>query len=112
MDFEQEEYGLMPEMAEERQVGPFSRVRFFHGAAGYGPMNIQLGDMNVNQLEFGVMSSFASVPEGFSIVTLSSSRMPRIALLRRRILFPAGAVLTMAIVNSPEGLDMIMVPEL
>ena len=46
------------------------------------------------------------------MVTISSSRMPRVALIRRNMLFPAGSVLTAVIVNSPDGLDLKLIPEL
>lgn len=112
MDFNQEDYGLIADTGEEYSVGPYARVRFLHAASGYGPMNLTVEDMAVNQLEFGKMSSFASVPDGFSMVEVSSSRMPKLALLRRNLLFPAGTVITVVIVNSPEGLDVKLIPEL
>lgn len=112
MDFNQEDFGLIADTGEERSIGPYARVRFLHAASGYGPVNVAVDDLSVNQLEFGTMSSFASVPDGFAMVTVSSSRMPRIAMLRRNLLFPAGTVLTAAIMNSPEGLDLRLIPEL
>ena len=112
MDFEEEDYGLIADSEESRAIGPFSRVRFMHAASGYGPMNVQVDDLAVNQLNFGSASTFASVPDGFAMVTVSSARMPRVALIRRNMLFPAGSVLTAVIVNSPEGLDLKLIPEL
>lgn len=112
MDFDQEDYGLIADSDEERSIGPFARVRFMHAASGYGPMNIHVDDLVVNQLNFGTASTFATIPDGFAMVTISSSRMPRVALIRRNMLFPAGSVLTAVIVNSPDGLDLKLIPEL
>ncbi|WP_434309697.1 DUF4397 domain-containing protein [Hominifimenecus sp. rT4P-3] len=112
MDFEEEDYGLIADDGEGRAAGPYSRVRFLHGATGYGPMNITIDDMGIQQLEFGTASRFENVPDGFAMVTITSSRMPRIALCRRNLLFPAGSILTLVIVNSQDGIDLKIVPEL
>lgn len=109
MDFQEEDYGLI---ADDGMAGPYARIRFLHGAAGYGPVNITVEELGIKQLAFGTASRFERVPDGFAMVTISSSRMPRIILCRRNLLFPAGSILTLMIVNSQSGIDLKIVPEL
>ncbi len=112
MEFDQEDFGLIADDGDGRMAGPSCRVRFLHGAAGYGPMNITIDDRGIRQLEFGTASRFETIPDGFAMVTIASSRMPRIVLCRRNLLFPAGSILTLMIVNSQNGIDLKIVPEL
>ncbi|MCD8078107.1 MAG: DUF4397 domain-containing protein [Lachnospiraceae bacterium] len=91
---------------------PACRVRFLHSAAGFGPVNIAAGEADLKTLGFGQMSEFLSVPAGFALTVLHSARMPELALYQRSLLYPAGSVLTAAIVNTQQGIGIRMIPEL
>ncbi|MCD8010240.1 MAG: DUF4397 domain-containing protein [Lachnospiraceae bacterium] len=91
---------------------PACRVRFLHSAAGFGPLNIAAGEADLEALGFGQMSEFVSVPAGFALTVLYSARMPELALYKQSLLYPAGSVLTAAIVNTQQGIGIRMIPEL
>ncbi|MCD8054529.1 MAG: DUF4397 domain-containing protein [Lachnospiraceae bacterium] len=91
---------------------PACRVRFLHSAAGFGPVNIAAGDSELEALEFGQMSEFLRIPAGFALTALHSARMPGLALYKRSLLYPAGSVLTAALVNTQQGIGVRMIPEI
>lgn len=113
----QRETERMPEAPEYLQGetlhgDPACRVRFLHSAAGFGPVNIAAGDSELEALEFGQMSEFLRIPAGFALTALHSARMPGLALYKRSLLYPAGSVLTAALVNTQQGIGVRMIPEI
>lgn len=86
----------------------YSNVRVLHAAAGYGPVFVIIGTKTIaTDLAFGKVSPYERIIDGFRTVMIFSASAPRTPLLNTVIPFIAGTRITLAIVNSPRGLQII-----
>lgn len=87
-------------------------VRFLHAATNSVPYGISIGSRTItNALRYSEATPYASVMDGFRTVTVMSARSPRSILLRKNIAFRAGTALTLSIVNTRSGIDIIEVSD-
>lgn len=85
----------------------FCRVRFLHAAPNSGPVNISIGMQRVaTNLSFGNFSEYTYVQDGFRPVTVMNTRTPRVVLLQRNVAFLGGDVITIAILNTYNGIEL------
>ena len=90
----------------------YAHVRFLHAASGYGPLNIIISSYTtVYDLAYAQASDYIDVLDGFRTVIVVSSNAPRRILLKKTIPFRSGAVETMAIINTKDGLDIVAISD-
>lgn len=103
-----------PEMPEDQgTTGGVAGVRILNAAANYGSVSVTIGeDMLTSGLPFGSSTRYRRVREGFRVVTVSSSTYPRHIIYRQVLPFVAGIRVTLALVNSANGLGIQMITDL
>ena len=103
-----------PEMPEDQGTeGGVAGVRILNAAANYGSVSVTIGeDMLTSGLPFGSSTRYRRVREGFRVVTVSSSTYPRHIIYRQVLPFVAGIRVTLALVNSANGLGIQMITDL
>lgn len=90
----------------------YCTVRFLNAAAGYEPLRITIGNRLVNSsLPYGSMGSYVRVSDGFRVVTISNPLAPRSIFYQQTIPFNAGELITMAIVRTNTGLDLVRISD-
>lgn len=102
---------IFPMPGPPRRPNPQSnescKVRFFHAAANYGPVTISVGSKIVaTNLAYGNVSYYAQVEDGFHIVTVMSTDSQGTVLLRKEMPFRKGDIMTIAIINTANGLGL------
>lgn len=103
-----------PEMPEDQGTeGGVAGVRILNAAANYGSVSVTIGeDMLTSGLPFGSSTPYRRVREGFRVVTVSSATYPRHIIYRQVLPFVAGIRVTLALVNSANGLGIQMIIDL
>lgn len=90
----------------------YAEVRFLHAAINAVPVSISIGSRNLaTNLRYAESTNYSRVADGFRTVTVMSARSPRSVLLRKNIPFRAGERMTLAIINTATGIDLLTVPD-
>ena len=93
-------------------VNQFATVRFLNAATNNLPMNVSIDNRQVvGGLQFGEVSSYSRVGDGFRTVVITSASGPRMIFYNRTIPFIAGSRTTYVIVDTVNGLDLVYVPD-
>lgn len=88
------------------------QVRFFHAATNIAPCDVSIGTRTIaTNLRYMEPTNYHTVAEGFRTVTVMSAQSPRTILLRKNISFRSGENMTLVIVNSSNGIDLLAVPD-
>ena len=86
------------------------RVRFFNAAAGYGGLEINVGGIPISDdLEFGRVTDYMTVPDGFQQVAVTMVQDPKAVLLNKRFPFRNCMNTTAAIINTSTGIEIMMI---
>ena len=94
-------------------VPGYCTVRFLNAAAGYEPFRITIGNRLVsNSLAYGTMTGYGRVMDGFRTVTVSNPNAPTSVFYRQTIPFSAGELITLAIVRTNTGLDLVRISDI
>ncbi len=89
------------------------QVRFLHAAFGYDPLRILVGSRVFSaSLAYAGMTEYRLVKDGFRDVVITNAVGARPILLRRDIPFRAGDRITVAIIDTDEGLELIQIPDI
>lgn len=90
----------------------YCRVRFLHAAPQEGSFNISIGSVRVaSNLSFGNFSEYRFVPDGFRVITIMTARSPRMILFQRSLPFRAGDIITLAIINTVNGIELSQISD-
>lgn len=90
----------------------YATVRFFNAAVGYDALRITVGARVASpNLAFGNLTNYGRVGDGFRTVTIARARAPREILYRRTIPFSAGELITLAVVRTNIGLDLVRISD-
>ena len=90
----------------------FSRVRFLNASTNNFPLQISIdGRAAVQDLRFGENTGYQRVTDGFHTVTIVAAVGPRILLYRKALPFVANEVVTMVVIDTPNGLDIAQVSD-
>ncbi|MEG1869764.1 MAG: DUF4397 domain-containing protein, partial [Oscillospiraceae bacterium] len=91
----------------------YCKARFLNAAAGYSPLRVNVETLvAAERLPYSDISDYVGVMDGFRVVTIVSARSPRTILLRKTMPFRAGEVVTMAIINTKNGIDLISISDM
>ena len=92
---------------DEIQGSGTANVRVLNGAANYGEVAISIGSKSLSEsLPFATATSYIPIEEGFRTVTVSSATYPKYIIYRQMIPFVAGVSMTLALVNSANGIGI------
>lgn len=95
-----------------RPITGFCTVRFLNAAENYGSFRILIGNRLINSnLSFANVTSYNNIADGFRRVTITSAASPRTVLFNSTVPFNSGEVITMAIVRSATGIDLVRIPD-
>ena len=91
----------------------YCTVRFLNAAAGYEPFRVTIGNRLVsNSLAYGTLTGYGRVMDGFRTVTISNPYAPTSIFYRQTIPFSAGELITLAIVRTNTGLDLVRISDI
>ncbi|MGF0006871.1 DUF4397 domain-containing protein [Eubacteriales bacterium SGI.150] len=91
----------------------YCTVRFFHAAAGLEPVRITVGPLLMTSgLAYGGRTGYTRISDGFRLVTVTSAYTPRTILFQQTLPFRAGELITMAVVHTSSGLDLLRISDL
>lgn len=68
--------------------------------------------MAASNLRFGNISSYETISDGFRPVTIVSAVGPRMVFYNQTLPFVAGEKITMVVIDSSNGLDLVRVSDL
>ena len=89
---------------------PLSRVRFLNAAFGYTPIRIQINRVRVvTRLGYAAVSSYVQAPGGYQTITVSG--LDGYTYLRKTMPLPPGSPSTIAVINTPSGLDLLQISD-
>ncbi len=89
---------------------PLSRVRFLNAAFGYTPIRIQINRVRVvTRLGYASVSSYVQAPGGYQTITVSG--LDGYTYLRKTMPLPPGSLSTIAVINTPSGLDLLQISD-
>lgn len=85
-------------------------VRFLNAAAGYNPFIIYINNqMVVNGLDNAEVSQYGRVSSGLQTVTVSGQN--GYVYIQKQITVPMNGALTVAVINTPGGLDLMEITD-
>lgn len=88
------------------------RVRFLNAAAGYGALSIIVAGEQISEgLDFGRVTAYNNVPDGFQQVTITMIQDPKAVLLNKQIPFRNCKNTTAAIINTTTGIEIMMISD-
>ncbi len=86
-------------------------VRFLNAAAGYNPFLIYINNqLVVNSLDNAEVSQYGRVSSGLQTITVSGQN--GYVFLQKQITVPLNATITVAIINTESGLDLMVVTDM
>lgn len=92
----------------ERRFPNHAMVRILNAAAGYDPVFVIVGNKTIaTNLAYGKISQYERVQDGFRTVIVYSSVAPRTPLLTTVLPFISGQRMTLAVVNTARGLQIV-----
>ena len=88
------------------------KVRILHAAVGFEPIFVVIGNRPLaDGLSFGKISSYDRVMDGFGTVMVYNHTSKEKPLCTSVIPFMAGSKVTLAVVNSVRGMQVIQIPD-
>ena len=98
----------MPEQPQRPSLGNgMASVRVLNGAANYGALTVTVGGETVaNDLPFASATQYKNVQDGFQVVTILAANYPRRIIYRQVIPFVATISVTLALVNTVNGVGI------
>lgn len=88
-----------------------SQVRVLN-AANSGPVSVVIGTKVVaGSLEYGTTTGYSTITDGFKTVTVTSINNPRRIIYRQVLPFVSGTRITLAIINTVKGVDIVEVSD-
>lgn len=95
-----------------RPIMGVCRVRFLNASATYSPLRILIGSRLItSNLPYANMTTYNNIQEGFRTVTITSAASPRIILFQGKIPFNSAEVITLAIIRSINGLELLRISD-
>lgn len=89
------------------------KVRFLNAVEDSGALRVVVGSRLItNNLTYTNVTEYNNIPVGFRRVIITSASSPRAIMYQATIPFNAGEVITLAIVKSPQGLDLIRISDI
>ena len=86
-------------------------VRFLNAAAGYNPFLIYINNqLVVNSLDNAEVSQYGRVSSGLQTITVSGQN--GYVFLQKQITVPQNATITVAIINTESGLDLMVITDM
>ncbi len=93
---------------QEGNTNGYSKVRFLNAVNGYRSLVVVVSGLQVaSGLSFGSLTNYGNVSDGFRTVTVAQPN--GYVLLRKTVPFHAGDIITMAIVPSAGGIDLMQI---
>lgn len=91
----------------------YCTVRFLNAVADYDPLRIIVAPRQIsNRVNFGGLTNYFHVIDGFRLVTITSAYAPYRILYQQTIPFRAGEIATMAVVRGNSGLDLVRISDM
>ena len=88
----------------------YARVRILNAGYGYRPFRILINNTRVvNWLGYAAFSPYGRVPAGYQTVTVTG--MDGYVYIQKSLPFEVGQIMTIAIINTPSGLDLLQIPD-
>ncbi len=88
----------------------FSRARFLNAAYGYRPFRILVNNARtVNWLSYAALSGYGKIPSGYQTVTVTGPN--GYVYIQKSLPFLPNQNSTIAIINTPSGLDLLQIPD-
>ena len=88
----------------------YARVRFLNAAFNYRPFRILINRRRVvNWLSYASRSAYGRVPEGYQTITVTGA--DGFIYIQKALPFQAGQSSTIAIINTPGGLDLLQISD-
>ena len=85
-------------------------VRFLNAAFGYQTFRIQISNRRIsNWLNYGALSSYSRITAGYHTVTVSGT--DGYTYMQKTMLFQVGAPVTVAVINTAGGLDLLQITD-
>lgn len=89
---------------------PLSRVRFLNAAFGYTPIRVQINRVRVvTRLGYAAVSPYVQTPGGYQTITVSG--IDGYTYLRKTMPLSPGSRSTIAVINTPSGLDLLQISD-
>lgn len=87
-----------------------AKVRFLNAAYGYRPFRVLMNNRRmVNWLGYAALSPYSKVPAGYQ--TVSVTDMDGYVYIQKDLPFQANQSMTIAIINTANGLDLMQIPD-
>ena len=84
-----------------------AQVRFFNAAAGFEPFKVMIEETVISEsLPYIHVTQYRTTNRGFQTITISSAENPNQNILTKTIPFQLGDKVTIAIINSANGIDI------
>ena len=91
-------------------IGNLSSVRFLNAAFGYRPFRILIRNTRVVAwLNYASISGYSRIPAGYHTVTVTGT--DGYVYIQKTMLFQGGTPTTVAIINTPSGLDLLQITD-
>lgn len=88
----------------------FGNVRFFNTAVGYNPFIISVnGQTIVNTLDYAQISQYGRISSGYQTITISGQN--GYIYIQKQVRITANTSMTIAIVNTASGLDLMEISD-
>ena len=99
-------------MPQQSPVINHVRVRILHAAVGFEPIFVVIGNRQfADSLSFGKISSYDRVMDGFGTVMVYNQSSKERPICTAVIPFMAGSKVTLAVVNSVRGIQVIQIQD-
>lgn len=97
-------------------IGPgsigYAQVRFLHAVAGGAPVMISVGPtVFTSRLAYENITSYGRIASGYRTITVVNADNPSDVLLRKSVTFTAGSQMTIALVNSATGIQLLTISD-
>lgn len=91
----------------------FARVRALNAVANFGELALTVGDVVISSsFAYGTSTQYFNVPDGFRVVTVTNASFPRRIIFRQVIPFVANTRVTLALINTSNGIGIQVVPDM
>lgn len=88
-------------------------VRFLNAAYNYNPLRIVIGNRLISSgLPYTNVTPYNNIADGFRTVTITSMASPRTVLFQGTIPFSSGEVITLAIIRSANGIELLRISDI
>lgn len=102
---------IMPGGGQGNRVR-YCTIRFLNAAVSFESVNVSIGNRPlVHDLAYGEVSSYFVETTGFKNIRVTEGTAGRVQIAQERFLFQEGDVYTIALVNSMEGISMLLISD-